>query len=72
MSAEAGLSLPPGTSVYCCPNGLILDLSWQSRLGTHIVRVELPLSLCQPDQRAQLHAAALDFRRAVEDEGFCP
>lgn len=70
MNAETGLALPPGTSVYCCPQGLVLDLSWQSRRGTHIVRVGLPLSLCQPDQRAALHAAAQSFRKTVEAEGF--
>jgi hypothetical protein len=72
MNAESGLELPQGTSVYCCPRGLVLDLSWQSRLGMHIVRVELPLSLCEPEQRAALEAAARDFRRTVAEEGFRP
>ena len=39
-------------------------------LGMHIVRVELPLSLCEPDQRAALEAAARDFRRTATEEGF--
>ena len=26
MNTEAGLELPQGTSVYCCPRGLVLDL----------------------------------------------
>jgi hypothetical protein len=72
MNAESGLELPQGTSVYCCPRGLVLDLSWQSRLGTHIVRVELPLSLCQPEQRSALQAAARSFRQTVALEGFRP
>src|SRR4051812_6528036 len=72
MNAESGLKLPKGTTVYCCPNGLVLDLSWQSRLGTHIVRVELPLTLCQPDQRHALQAAAKTFRQSVASEGFRP
>jgi len=72
MNAESGLDLPQGTSVYCCPRGLVLDLSWESRRGVHIVRVELPLTLCEPDQRAALEAAARDFRRTVTQEGFRP
>lgn len=70
MNTESGLELPQGTAVYCCPRGLVLNLSWESRLGSHIVRVELPLTLCEPDQRAALEAAARDFRRTVAEEGF--
>jgi len=72
MNAEQGLELPQGTSVYCCPRGLVLDLSWQSRMGTHIIRVELPLDLCRPERRPALRAAARAFRRAAAREGFRP
>jgi hypothetical protein len=71
MNTETGLELPPGTSVYCCPRGLVLDFSWQSRLGTHIVRLEVPLTICEPDGHLALKAAARQFRRAVAREKAC-
>ncbi len=72
MNAEKGLELPKGTSVYCCPHGLVLDLSWQTRIGTHILRVELPLELCRPERRTALRAAARSFRKAATREGYRP
>lgn len=70
MNTDTGLKLPQGTSVYCCPHGLLLDLTWRSRVGTHIVRLELPLTLCRPEQRKALQAAARTFRRTAVREGY--
>jgi hypothetical protein len=70
MNARSDLELPPGTAVYCCPRGLVLELSWHSRLGMHILRQEVPLEACDPESRHDLCAIASDFRSHAAAEGF--
>ncbi len=68
MNTESDMELPPGTAVYCCARRLVLDFNWRSRLGLHIVRVELPLAFLQTQQRVALCAAARQFRQVVAME----
>ena len=68
MNVGSGIALPHGTAVYCCPHGLVLKLSWQSCVGLHIVRMEVPVENCAAAKRPILLAAARQFSRLVELE----
>jgi hypothetical protein len=70
MNAGSELTLPTGTAVYCCPHGMIFDLSRRSPAGTHILRTEVPLELCEPRYRDQIRSIVGDFRRAAIEQGF--
>lgn len=70
MNAGPELALPLGTAVYCCPRGMIFDLSRQSSTGMHILRTEVPLAWCEPRYRDQLRTIVGAFRRAAIAQGF--